>query len=193
MVSLPTHPDDWRLLARTVRLVVSMPAYAALAVCGWFVGLSLFVVSLNVPLVVNTLSLPISPVARLEVIASLYPFVGTGFSTVQGTLLVLVAAAIGLNAAMLAYHIREHGLALQHGGTSVLGAFLGALGAGCAACGSAILLGVLSLFGLSASLLWLPLDGLEFALVALVIVVLSTYWLADGMRGGQINGCPVDL
>jgi hypothetical protein len=35
--------------------------------------------------------------------------------------------------------------------------------------------------------------GLEFTLVAPVTLLLSTYWLADGMRGGVVNGCPVDL
>jgi hypothetical protein len=26
-----------------------------------------------------------------------------------------------------------------------------------------------------------------------VAVLLSIFWLADGMRGGEIRGCPVDL
>ena len=38
-----------------------------------------------------------------------------------------------------------------------------------------------------------PPDGLEFALGAVVVLTLSIYWLADGMRGGEINGCPVDI
>jgi len=69
---------------------------------------------------------------------------------------------------------------------------LGALGAGCAACGSAVLAGVLSLVGASGLALLLPLDGVEFAALASVALVLSMYWLADGMRGGSIDGCPVD-
>jgi len=40
--------------------------------------------------------------------------------------------------------------------------------------------------------LFRPLDGLEFALLALVVVTLSIYWLADGMHGGMVGGCPVD-
>ncbi len=42
-------------------------------------------------------------------------------------------------------------------------------------------------------MLFLPLDGLEFAFLALVVITLSLHWLADGMRGGMVNGCPVDL
>jgi hypothetical protein len=90
------------------------------------------------------------------------------------------------------YHLREHGLSLSGGGGSAVGAVLGALGAGCAACGSALLVGILSLFGVSTSVLFLPLDGLEFALLALVALLLSIHWVADGMRGGQVAGCPVD-
>ncbi|NLV11277.1 hypothetical protein GOC74_15220 [Halomicrobium mukohataei] len=193
MVSLPTRRADWRLMGRTARLVVTIPAYAAVALAATGAGLTAFSLSLNVSLVVDTLSLPISTGSKVELLVSLYPFVGTAFTPLQGGLLVVVAATLGVNVAMVAYHFREHGLSLQQGGTSVLGAVLGALGAGCAACGSAILLGLLSLVGVSTSLLWLPLDGLEFAVVALLVVVLSTYWLADGMRGGQINGCPVDV
>jgi FtsH-binding integral membrane protein len=70
---------------------------------------------------------------------------------------------------------------------------LGTLGAGCAACGSAVMVGLLSLVGVSTSVLFLPLDGLEFALGAVVVLALSIYWLSDGMRGGEINGCPVDI
>lgn len=63
--------------------------------------------------------------------------------------------------------------------------------AGCAACGSAVLAGLLSLFGVAGAGTLLPLDGLEFSLLALVALVLSIYWVAEGMRGGEIRGCPV--
>ncbi|MFC6724776.1 hypothetical protein ACFQE1_10400 [Halobium palmae] len=52
---------------------------------------------------------------------------------------------------------------------------------------------VFSLFGASGLLLLLPLEGLEFSLLAGVALVLSMYWIADGMRGGEVNGCPVDV
>jgi hypothetical protein len=191
---LPTEADDWRLMSRTARLVLSVPAYALLAVVAAVTALTLFVVSLNVPLVLDTVvggSLPAS--SRLTILVNLYPFVGSSFGPVQGALLYLVAALTGVNVAMAIYHFREHGVSLQKGGTSALGVIFGTLGAGCAACGSAVLLGVLSLLGVSAGSLFLPLDGLEFALLALVVITLSIYWLADGMRGGMIGGCPVDL
>jgi hypothetical protein len=190
--TLPRSTDDWRLMGRTARLVLSVPGYAVVAVLAAAVGLTLFVFSLNLPLVGLALTGTLPRSARLTILAKLYPFVGTGFGPVQGGLLVAVAALFGVDVAMVTYHLREHGVSLSGGGGSVVGAVLGALGAGCAACGSALLVGILSLFGVSTTLLFLPLDGLEFALLALVALLLSIHWVADGMRGGRVAGCPVE-
>jgi hypothetical protein len=179
-------------MGRTVRLVLSVPAYAVVAVLAAAVGLSLFVFSLNLPLVELAVTGTLPTSARVTILTRLYPFVGSAFSPVQGGLLVAVAALFGVDVAMVSYHLRKHGLSLSGGGGSAVGAVLGALGAGCAACGSALLVGILSLFGVSTSVLFLPLDGLEFALLALVALLLSIHWVADGMRGGQVAGCPVD-
>ncbi|MFC7019553.1 MULTISPECIES: hypothetical protein [Haloarcula] len=193
-IRLPTRRDDWRLMARTARLVLTLPAYAGVAVVAAVVALTVFVVSLNVTLVLDlVVSGSLSLSSRLVVLTELYPFVGTSFHPAQGLLLVVVALLAGVDVALAAYHFREHGLDVQQGGAGAAGLLLGTLGAGCAACGSAVLLGLLSLLGVSTSLLFLPLDGLEFALLALVVLTLSVYWLAEGMRGGEINGCPVDV
>ncbi|WP_233745686.1 hypothetical protein [Halobacterium bonnevillei] len=181
-------------MARTARLVVRSPVYAVLAVAAALAALTLFVTSLNVSLV-NDLVLggPLPLADRLAVLLELYPFVGTFFDPLQGVLLLAVAALTGVDVAMAVYHFREHGVSIRDGGASAAGVVLGTLGAGCAACGSAVLVGLLSLFGVSTSLLFLPLDGLEFAVGGVVVLTLSIYWLADGMRGGEVNGCPVNV
>ena len=189
--AVPSSADDWRLVGRTARLVLSVPTYAAIALLAAGVGLSLFVFSLNLPLVELALTGTLPRSARVTILANLYPFVGSAFDPIQGGLLVVIAVLFGVDTTMVTYHLREHGVSLSGGGRA-LGAVLGALGAGCAACGSALLVGVLSLFGVSASLLFLPLDGLEFALLALVAMLLSMFWVADGMRGDRVAGCPVN-
>lgn len=188
---LPTRSDDWRLMARTTRLVLGGPAYAALALVGAVVALSLFVFSLNLPLVGFALSPGIPLADRLTLLVGLYPFLGPGFGVVQGVLLLVVAALVGVDVSMAVYHVREHDLSAASG-SGLVGVVLGTLGAGCAACGSAVLAGLLALLGIG-SLTILPLDGLEFAILGLVAVLLSIFWLADGMRGGEIRGCPVGL
>nr|WP_245576027.1 hypothetical protein [Haloplanus natans] len=189
MISLPLRRDDWRLMGRTARLVLGVPAYALLGVVAAAVALTGFVLSQNLPFVGDVLAGPVPASALLE----LYPFVGISYGPVTGTVVVLVSLLVGVDIALVAYHVREHRLSAEGSGGSLIGVLLGTLGAGCAACGSAILAGVLSLFGAAGLVTLLPLDGLEFAILALAALVLSIHWLADGMRGGEIRGCPVDL
>jgi hypothetical protein len=192
-LSLPTTAADVRLVARTVRLVLALPAYALFAAAVSVLTLSAFVLSQNLALVGDVVvggTLP--PAARLRVLLELYPFVGTSYGVLTGGALLVVSGLTGVNLALVAYHVREHGVSARGGSGSLAGVVLGALGAGCAACGSAVLAGVLSLVGASGLVLLLPLDGVEFALLAAVALLLSTYWLADGMRGGSVGGCPID-
>lgn len=190
---LPTRREDWRLMARTIRLVVGIPRYAALAVLATAVALTAASLSLNPDLAWFALTGPIPASDRATILLELYPFVGTVFPQLHGVVLVAVSALVGLDVALVSYHLARHGIDLQSSGSGVLGAVLGVLGAGCAACGTVVLAGLLSLVGGSGLLLLLPLGGLEFALLAVVPLVLSTFWIAEGLRGGEIAGCPVDL
>ncbi|MDG5776422.1 hypothetical protein VB773_07640 [Haloarculaceae archaeon H-GB2-1] len=190
---LPTSRADWRLMGRTARLVLTIPGYAVLGALAWIGGLALFVFAQNVDLVVFALGSGLTTEARVSILVGLFPFVGTAYDLVSGSVLVLVAGLVAVDVTMAVYHFREHRVSIEQGGGSAIGVLLGTLGAGCAACGTAILAGLLSLFGAAGLLTLLPLDGLEFSLLAGVALVLSIYWLADGMRGGEINGCPIDL
>ncbi|WP_128478609.1 hypothetical protein [Halorussus pelagicus] len=186
-------------MGRTARLVLGGPAYAALAVAAALVALSAFVLGQNLALAEFALTAPIGLGDRTTILLGLYPFLGTNYGPVAELLLVAIAALAGVDVAMVVYHFREHGVGLSEGdgagggaaGGSTVGLVLGALGAGCAACGSALLAGLLSLFGVAGAATLLPFDGLEFSVLALVALVLSIYWVADGMRGGEIRGCPV--
>jgi len=189
VISLPTRAADWRLMGHTARLVLGAPVYAAVAVVAAVVALTGFVLSQNLPFTADALAGRVPATVLLE----LYPFVGTSYGPATGSVLLLVSLLVGVDIALVAYHVREHRLSAEGGGGSLIGVLLGTLGAGCAACGSAILAGVLSLFGAAGLVTLLPLDGLEFALLALAALVLSIHWLADGMRGGEIRGCPVEL
>lgn len=192
-VRLPTRRSDWRLIGRTARLVISIPAYGAVAFLSAILSLSLFVFSQNVDLVTFAVTGSLPLANRITILLELFPFVGTSFGPITGLALLFVAGLAGVDIAMVLYHVREHGLSARESGGSAVGVALGVLGAGCAACGSAILAGLLSLFGAAGLLTLLPFEGLEFSLLAIVALVLSMHWLADGMRGGEIRGCPVDL
>lgn len=193
MVRLPTRRRDWRLVGRTVRLVLGIPAYALLAVLLAVLALAVFSLSQNLSVVSFLLSGTIPIGDALGALLDQFPLLGPRYDLLTGSTLVLIAAMVGVNLALVTYHVRDHGLSAEGSGGSAVGVFLGLLGAGCAACGSAILVGVLSLVGAAGLATALPLDGLEFSGLAVVALLLSTYWLADGMRGGHIRGCPVDV
>lgn len=192
-VRLPTRRADWRLMVRTVRLVVTIPRYAALAVLAAAISLTAVSFSLNPDLAWFALTGPLDPGDRLTIVLELYPFVGTVFPALEGGVLVAVSALVGVDVALVAYHFARHGVDVQSSGSGLVGAVLGVLGAGCAACGTVLLAGLFSLVGGSGLLLLFPLEGLEIALLAVVPLSLSVFWIADGMRGGEIAGCPVDL
>ena len=62
--------------------------------------------------------------------------------------------------------------------TSLIGSLAAVIGIGCAACGAALLLSFLSLFGLSGLLLALPLHGVEIGILGVGLLVYTSYRLA---------------
>ncbi|SFR57296.1 hypothetical protein SAMN04487947_2408 [Halogeometricum rufum] len=190
---VPSGRDDVRLVGRTARLVLSLPAYALVALLTTLAALTAFAVAQNLTLVTDVVvggSLPVG--TRLSVLLELFPVVGALYSPAQSVVVVAVAALVGVDVAMVVYHLREHGVSARSGGGSLAGVVLGTLGAGCAACGTAVLAGLLSLVGVGGATLLLPFEGLELGVLAALSLLLSMFWLADGMRGGEINGCPID-
>lgn len=188
----PTRLRDWKRLGRTVRLVLSIRRYAVLALLYGALALSVFVFARNQSVLRQVIlfgELPLDN--RVRVLVAMYPGVGGAYTTEQTAVLVTTAALVGINLALVTYHFRRHGLSVREGSGSVTGVVLGTLGAGCAACGSAVIAGVLSLVGASGALAALPLEGLEFALLAIATLIVSLYWVAEGLRGGDVAGCPV--
>ena len=191
---LPTRGADWKVTVRAVRLVLSIPLYASIALITSVLGLSLFVLSQNIQLVRTVVLSDFLPLEnRVKVLVYLYPFIGDAFSPVRSVVLLLSAILFGINITLLLYHFREHRFSVGSGTGSVLGAIFGILGAGCAACGSVVLTGILSFVGAASILTLLPYDGLSFMIAALLVLLLSIYWTADGMRGGTVNGCPIEF
>lgn len=50
-----------------------------------------------------------------------------------------------------------------------------------------------SVLAAGGALTLLPFEGLELTGLAAVALLLSNFWIADGMRGGEIRGCPVNV
>lgn len=190
---IPSGSDDVRLVGRTVGTVLSVPLYAIVAAIASIASLLTIVVAQNVALVRDLVVFGPLPIeSRLEILVFMLPFVGSGTDPVTGTGMLATSLLVGLNLAMLAFHLNEQGLSLVHGSGSLTGIVLGTMGAGCAVCGAAVASAVLGLFGAAGIIAYLPLDGLEFLLAALVFVPLSTYWLVKGIEYGGGEACPID-
>jgi hypothetical protein len=110
-ISAPTSRADWRLMARTVRLVLSLPAYALLALVAAVAALSTFVLSQNPQFIGNVVVFgSAGPVSRLQALLGLYPGFGSAYALPTAAVLVLVSTLVGVNISMAIYHFREHEL-----------------------------------------------------------------------------------
>lgn len=181
--TLPTSRDDWKLLGHALRVVLVMPAHAILAAVVAALSLGFFIFSRNLPLLLDVVlfgDLPLD--AKLGVLTGMYAGVFTVSEPLTAIVLVTLAVLLGLNLSLFVYYLRTHDLTLRRGSGSVGSIVLGTLGAGCASCGSAVLAGVVSLVGGAGAVSLLPLDGLEFSLLAIPLILVSTYWIAHGLR-----------
>lgn len=191
--NLPRSTSDVKRIARVLRLVFSIPRYAVLTVLTTPVMLAAFVVPRNLQLFLTTATSPGGVGEKVGVFASLLPSpTGVSYSIETTILLYLAAAFVSVNLVLTFYHFREHDLTARDGASNTAGAVLGALGAGCASCGSALLAGVLSLLGIGGLVTALPLEGGEVLIIAVIVSVFSMHWIAEGLRGGVVNGCPIE-
>lgn len=100
------------------------------------------------------------------------------FSHPGGWLTLALAAAFGLNVALLTHYMRRQVRFNHAAGVSTAGIFIGLLGVGCASCGSVLLSSLLGAGSAIAAVGALPLRGQEFAWVGLALSAASTFSVA---------------
>ena len=154
-------------------------AYTSYIVLASMLTLFAFVFSIwlpNIGLIIDIFTTSSAPLAaKLKVAVSLLGGIGTNFSFLSAGYTIAIAALFGINLAMVAYFLKRTraGLSKQNLAVGVGGVASGALGIGCAACGSFILTTALSSFGAASALAILPLRGGEFGILSVVLLVLS--------------------
>lgn len=110
---------------------------------------------------------------KLKIAWSLLHGIRTNFSLLSAGYTISIAALFGINMTMIIYflkHIRS-GLARRDIAAGSSGFISGALGIGCAACGSFIL----SALGTTGALAILPLRGGEFGIVSVILLTASLF------------------
>ena len=130
----------------------------------------------NIGLITDIFTTSSAPLAaKLKVAVSLLGGIGTNFSTLSASYTIAIAILFGIIAAMIVYFVRKK--RTQLGGntltTGLGGIGSGILGIGCAACGSFLLMTILSSFGAAGALVLLPLRGGEFGVVSVILLLVS--------------------
>lgn len=117
---------------------------------------------------------------KLQLLASLVGGLASNFGAVAAVTTSIIPLLFGVDVAMLVYFARQRRARLARGeiAASLGGAASGAIAAGCAACGSFLLLPILSFLGAAGALALLPLGGAELGLVSIALLLLSIYLIA---------------
>ncbi len=113
----------------------------------------------------------------------------TNFTLTSQIISIVVALLAGVNVALLAYYLKRRVSLQRESGVSLFGIILGMLGVGCSACGSIILSSLLGVATATSFLSVLPLQGIEFGLVSIVLILWSIYY--TGKKASEPEGCRV--
>ncbi len=117
---------------------------------------------------------------KIGVPISLTGSIATNFTLLSLAYTIATALLFGIYLALFVYYLRTKRAGVRQGkiAAGFVGLMSGVLGIGCAACGSVLLTGALSFFGVASALTFLPLGGAEFGIIGALILTFSIYLTA---------------
>lgn len=123
-----------------------------------------------------------SPLATLSFVLTLLGGLVSLFSPLMSVVVVVSAFLFSINVVLFVQYIRQRRtlnqpMSKRATAANLSGVVATVLGIGCASCGTAILFAVLSVFGASSLLLWLPLHGEEFAILGMIMMAYVVWYL----------------
>jgi hypothetical protein len=130
----------------------------------------------NIGLITDIFTTSSAPLAaKMKIALSLLGGIGTNFTTLSASYTIAIAILFGIIVAMIVYLVRKKQAQLGSNtvATGLGGTGSGILGIGCAACGSFLLMTILSSFGAAGALALLPLKGGEFGVVSVILLAIS--------------------
>lgn len=165
----------WRTLYRIGR----RPSYSGLFLLCFTLIMSVVAILPNLALAIQITAAAVPLSTKLSALLALYGYLYGSFTTLTLLVAFLFAFLTALNVTVLTYYIRRRRV---RGGSglnvaSVGGFVSGALGLGCAACGSIVLSAVAGMLGGLGFLAFLPLGGTEFSFVGIALLLLSSVTL----------------
>lgn len=135
----------------------------------------------NIGLLVEVFDVSSTPFAtKFKLAWSLLGGIRTNFSMLSAGYTIAIAVLFGINVAMIVYFLKHTRARLAGRDVAVgLGGITsGILGVGCAACGSFLLMIILSSFGAAGILAYLPLAGGEFGILGVLLLIISLFFTA---------------
>ncbi|MDP3956268.1 MAG: hypothetical protein Q8Q18_03440 [bacterium] len=182
------------MLFQVLQKVFRKSIYTLLAF-GTSVAVFAFAVWLpNISLIVKIMGhsgIPFSEKLGLPI--SLLGSIATNFTLLSASYTIAIAILFGINLAMIIYFLRRRIANVEQSGiaTGFFGLASGVVGMGCAACGSLILTSILSLFGATWILSFLPLAGGEFGILGVILLIVSIYMTAKRIQNPAV--CEVNI
>jgi hypothetical protein len=177
----------------TLLRIFSLPSYTALGLITAFSAISLIAFLPNAALIGDFLaSTEATWPQKFGFITQLYFSLDSHMHPLSIVSSVVIAILLGINTTLLLFYIRSR---RQSGNNKLghtaglLGIIIGIFGIGCAACGSLIIISLLSTIGAAGILVALPFSGAEFSILAVVLLSLSVVNLAKRIQDPLI--CPV--
>ncbi len=166
-------------LTHIKRAFIEVFAHTSYIVLASVLALSAFVFAVwlpNIGLMTDLFATSSAPLAaKMKIAISLLGGISTNFSTLSASYTIAIVILFGTVITMTVYLMRKK--RAQLGGntlaTELGGTLSGVLGIGCAACGSFILMTILSSFGAAGALALLPLRGGEFGVVSVILLAVS--------------------
>lgn len=128
--------------------------------------------------------------AGLVLMGNLLASIGDNLTLFSILITVLLGIMLGVNISLLIYKLRT--LRKGNSKTDALGGvgfFVGLLGVGCAACGTALIAALLP-FGIGSLLLFLPFGGLELQILALLLLGFSSMRLLKEISSPAVCEIP---
>lgn len=173
--------EPTQTIAEATREVLARPAYLGLAAIIALAAFAAFLWIPNFRLIGVVFGTPVVTLGtKLALLGSLLMGITTNFETLAAFSAVVIPLLFGVDIAMIVYFLKQKRARLPRGeiAASLGGATSGVVAAGCAACGSFLLVTILSFLGASGALALLPLKGGELGLLSIALLVLSIFLIA---------------
>lgn len=168
------------MLLEALRKVFQRPVYILLTTVVGFVAFALAVWLPNLSLIWSVASSSASFSDKINLPLSILGSITSNFSALSATYTIVIAVLLGINISLITYYVRVQKQQLNQAGTkaSTFGIITGAVGIGCAACGSIILNSIIGTAAGASIIGFLPLRGGEFGIIGVLLLGVATYSLA---------------